>query len=75
MSHVTFKRMNPEESRIYRDGDYIGDVYAQDDILNPGGHYYVIHLDEDSRGPTRVHERHRIREVAQHLVDTHPFYG
>ena len=75
MSRITFKRMNPEESRIYSDGDYIGDVYRQDDILNPGAHYYVIHLDEDYRGPHRVHERHRIRDETQRLVDSHPFYG
>ena len=75
MSRITFKRMSPEESRIYQDGDYIGDVYRQDDILNPGAHYYVIHLDEDWRGPKRVRERHRIRQVAQRLVDSHPLYG
>ena len=75
MSRITFKRMNTEESRIYQDGDYVGDVYRQDDILNPGQHYYIVHLDEDYRGPQRVHERLRIREVAQRLVDTHPFYG
>ena len=44
----------------------------QPDILNPGEHYYVVHLDEDYRGPVRVHERSRIRDVAQYLVDTHP---
>ena len=37
MSPVTFKRIASDESRIYdSDGDYVGDVYAQDDILNPG---------------------------------------
>ena len=30
------------------------------------------HLSEDPRGPVRVHERHRVREVARHLLDTHP---
>lgn len=75
MSHITFKRINPRESRIYQEGDHVGDVYRQDDILNPGSHYYVIHLDEDRRGPRRVHDRNRIREVAQRLVNTHPLYG
>ena len=75
MSHVTFKRMNPQESRIYRDGDYIGDVFRQDDILNPGQHFYVVHLAEDFRGPARVHERARIREVAEQRILSHPFYG
>ena len=75
MSRITFKRIAPEESRIYdTGGDYVGDVYACDDILHAGRRYFVIHLDEDPRGPHRVHERHRVREVAQRLVDTHPFY-
>ena len=75
MSDITFKQITPHESRIYQDGDYVGDVYRQDDILNPGAHCYVIHLDEDWRGPKRVHDRNRIREVAQHLVNSHPLYG
>ena len=75
MNEITFKRINPQESRIYQEGDYVGDVYRLDDILNPGSHYYVIHLDEDWRGPRRVHERRRIREVAQQLVNSHPLYG
>ena len=50
MNSVTFKRVAPEESRIYgADGDYVGDVYAQDDILNPGSRVYVVHLSEDPR--------------------------
>ena len=75
MSRITFKRIATDESRIYdAGGDYVGDVYAHDDILRPGRRYFVIHLDEDPRGPQRVHERHRVREVAQRLVDTHPLY-
>ena len=74
MSQVSFKRITPTESRIFADGDYVGDVYRQDDILNAGRHYYVVHLSEDPRGPRRVHDRSHIREVAQTLVDTHPFF-
>ena len=75
MSRITFKRIAPDESRIYdADGDYVGDVYAHDDILHAGRRYFVVHLDEDPRGPHRVHERDRVREVAQRLVDTHPLY-
>ena len=74
MSEITFKRVTPHESRIYQDGDHVGDVYRQDDILEPGNHYYVVHLDEDPRGPVRVHERERIREIAEHRVRTHPLY-
>ena len=75
MGRVTFKRITPHESRIYADGDHVGDVYRQDDILAPGHVFYVLHIDEDPRGPQRVHERHRIREVAQRLVDSHPLWS
>ena len=74
MCHVTFERTRPDQSRIYHDGDHVGDVYRHDDILLPGRHYYVIHLDEDPRGPRRVHQRHRVRETVQRLVETHPLW-
>ena len=50
MSRITFKRVGPEQSDIYDDGDYVGEVYSQPDILNPGARYFVIHLIEDPRG-------------------------
>ncbi len=75
MGSVTFKRLTPRESRIYdADGDHVGDVYRQDDILAPGRVYYVVHVHEDPRGPRRVHDRSRIRETAQRLVDSHPLW-
>ena len=74
MSRISFKRITPHESRIYDAGDCVGDVYRQDDILNAGEHFYVIHLSEDRRGPVRVRERGRIRSVAQRLVDTHALW-
>ena len=72
---LAFRRITPEESRIYQDGAIVGEVYRQEDILNTGAHYYVIHLSEDPRGPVKVHERHRIRDLAQRLVDTHPLWS
>ena len=72
---LTFRRITPEESRIYQDGAIVGEVYRQEDILNADRHYYVIHLSEDHRGPVKVHERHRIRAKAQRLVDTHPLWS
>ena len=75
MTGIAFWRMTREESRIYSGGDLVGEVYRQDDILKPGSHYYMIWLDEDWRGPVRVHERSRIREVTERLVSTHPFWG
>ena len=75
MGSVTFKRITPRESRIHDgDGDHVGDVYRQDDILAPGQVFWVVHLHDDPRGPRRVHERHRIREVAQSLLDSHPLF-
>ena len=74
MSHVTFKRITPAESRIYdANGDHVGDVYAQDDILDPSRRVYLIHLSEDPRGFVRVHDRARIRQVAEERLRSHPF--
>ena len=76
MSTVSFKRVAPDESRIYAaDGEFVGDVYAHDDILNPGVRVFLISLDEeDPRGWVRVHDRSRIREVAIERLRTHPFF-
>ncbi len=74
MPCITFKRITPEMSRIYDDDGCVGDVYRQPDILNPGAHYYVLHLIDDYRGPVRVHERSQIRAEARRLVETHPLW-
>ena len=74
MSRISFKRITPHESRIYDAGDCVGEVYRQDDVLNAGEHYYVVHLGEDHRGPVRVRERDRVRAVAQRLADTHALW-
>ena len=75
MSGVTFRRGAPEESRIFLEGDHVGDVFALDDPLHAGGRYFVVHLDEDPRGPCRVHDRSRIREVTESRVRSHPLWG
>ena len=75
MSAIAFRRIAPDESRIYQDGDPVGDVYALDDPLRAGARYFVVHLDEDPRGPCRVHDRSRIREVTERLVLSHPLWG
>ena len=75
MGSLTFKRITPQESRIYdADDDHVGDVYRHDDILVPGQVFYVVHLFDDPRGPRRVHDRGRIRDVAQSLLDSHPLF-
>ena len=75
MSAIAFRRIAPDESRVYRDGDHVGDVYALDDPLRAGAQYFVVHLDENPRGPCRVHDRNRIREVTERLVLSHPLWG
>ena len=74
MDRVTFKRLTPHESRIYADGDHVGGVYRHDDILVPGQVFYIVQLFEDPRGFRRVHERHRIREVTEDLLASHPLW-
>ena len=49
-SRITFGRASADEARIYQDGDHVGDLYRQRDILEPSSSYFVIHLDEDPRG-------------------------
>ena len=76
MTGITFKRIAPDESRIHdAAGDHVGDVYALDDPLCAGARYFVVHLDEDPRGPCRVHDRDRIRDVAESRVRSHPLWG
>ena len=75
MSRISFKRVTPEESVIYdADGDRVGEVFRQPDILHPGCHYYLIWLDDDPRGYVRVFDRSRIRHVAQERLDSHPYF-
>ena len=73
MCHVTFKRVADDEARILADGEHVGDLYRHSDILAPGSVIFVVHLEDDPRGFVRVHERHRIREVAAERIRTHPF--
>ena len=75
MSAIAFRRIAPDESRIYQDGDHVGNVYALDDPLRAGARYFAVHLDEDPRGPVRVHDRHRIRKVTAQRILSHPLWG
>ena len=74
MTHIAFKRITPELSRIHDDDGCVGEVYRQPDVLHRGRHYYVVHLTEDPRGPLRVFDRSRIREEARLRLLTHPYY-
>ena len=74
MSHVSFQRVRPDESRIHdADGEYVGDVYAYENILIPGRCVYLILLEDDPRGWQAVHDRARIREVAEQRLLSHPY--
>jgi len=72
MTHITFRRVAADEARIYQGADHVGHVYAHDDILNPGRRVYRILLEDDPRGWTTVHDRARIREVAEQRLLSHP---
>ena len=74
MSGLAFRRIGPDESRVYLHGDHVGDVHALDDPLRPGKRQFIVHLDEDPRGPRRVHDRGRVRELAERMVATHPLW-
>ena len=74
MGTISFRRVAPGEARIHdSNGDHVGDVFGLHDPCGAGARYFVIHLSEDPRGPARVHDRSRIREVAERMLATHPF--
>ena len=74
MSHVTFKRVRSDESRICdADGEYVGDVYAHNDILHLGRRVYLVLLEDDPRGWATVRDRARIRQVAEERLLSHPY--
>ena len=73
MCHVTFHKVADDEARIFADGEYVGDLFRHRDILSPDTLLYVLHLEDDARGFVRVHERHRVREVAVQRILSHPF--
>ena len=72
-STVRFSRTTREEARIYVGNDYVGDVFAYDDLLSPEKRVFEIHLVDDYRGPRRLHDRSRVRETVQRMVDTLPW--
>ena len=71
---LSFQLTGPDEVRIYRGNEYIGDIYKDEDVLNRDRFHYLIWLVEDWRGWKRVTDRSRLRAITQQWVDTHPFY-
>ena len=72
---LTFQRTAPDEVRIYRDGDYVGDIFKDEDILNSGTHHYLIWLSDEWRGWKRFTDRSKLRDTVRPWVDSHPFYA
>lgn len=71
---ITFKRVAPHKSRIYEDGDCIGEVYRQRDVLNPGQLHYIAYIMEDPRRSFRLHGPTSIREIVSQRILTHPYF-
>ena len=76
MGQLTFKRIAAEESRIYdAGGDHVGDVFAQDDVLRSRPSRLRGPFERGPAGASfaRVHDRARIRQVAEERLRSHPF--
>ena len=75
MASITYKPISQNESRIYEDGKNVGDVIRQEDIVNPGSFYYVVHLVEDPRGFHRVPVGVPIDATVNLALETHPLFS
>ena len=67
---ICFKRTLPDHAHMYHGEELVGELTRQPDLLNCGSWFYVIHLFDDMRGPVRVHDRKRVREVAEQRIRT-----
>ena len=74
MSDITYQRVGEDEFRINEDGRYVGDVFLHENILWPGTFVFIVHIESDPRGPTRVHDRRRVRGEVRRMLDTHPLF-
>ena len=70
---IAFRRIDEHEALIVADGETVGGLYRQTDILG-GGTVYVVHLDEDPRGFRRIFERARIHDAVAEMLETHPLW-
>ena len=41
-SQITFAQVSADEARMYQDGEHVGDVYRQPDILMDGAVFYLV---------------------------------
>ena len=74
MSDITYQRVGEDELRINEDGRYVGDVFLHENILRPGTFVFIIHLESDPRGPSRVTDRKQVRREVRRLIESHPLF-
>ena len=67
---IHFKRTLPDHAHMYHDQELVGELTKQPDLLNAGSFFYIVHLFDDLRGPVRVHDRERVREIAEQRIRT-----
>ena len=67
---IHFKRTLPDHAHLYHGKELVGELTRQPDILRSGSWFYVVHLFNDRRGFVRVHDRKRVREVAEQRIRT-----
>ena len=74
MSDITYQRVSEDEFRIFQDDRYVGDVFLHENILRPGTFVFIIHLESDIRGPSRVTDRKQVRREVRRLIESHPLF-
>ena len=74
MDRLDFTRIARNEWRIRLGAEIVGDVLRMPDVLKTGATVFVIHLDEDARGPVRVRDAARVRAETERMVRTHPLW-
>ena len=69
VSDVRFRRTGDNECDIVVHGQTVGIVTRRPDIAAPdGGWFYVVHLDDDFRGPRQVDDRDHVKAVAAAMI-------
>ena len=64
MCQVTFQRVTDDKARILADGEYVGDLYRQRDIISPDAMLYIVHLEDEHVAARDMLRRSRITCVA-----------
>ena len=67
---IHFKKTALDHTHTYHGQELVGDLTRPLDLLKSRSWFYVIHLFDDARGFTRVHDRKHVREVAEERIRT-----